>query len=100
MFTTKHHSENGIISVSVAMVSLTALILCIMISYVNAGEVTERMGAAAMFAALGNLIGMIAGIIGLRERDVFRWMPTTGLSMNGVLLLIWGWLILWGTKGI
>ncbi len=90
MFTTKHQSENGIISLFIGAISLAVAILSIIYSFLHRGDIPQKTGAVGMFAALGDLIGIIAAVIGLRERDIFVWVPRTGLIVNIVMLLIWG----------
>ena len=97
MFTTKHQSENGIISCVIGIVSLLAMISCIAYAFAHGGDVPAKLGAVGMFAALGDLIGIIAAIISLRERDIFIWVPRIALIANIVLLLLWTSMVLFGT---
>lgn len=97
MFTTKHQSENGIISCVIGIVSLLAMISSIAFSFAHGGDVPRNFGGVGMFAALGDLIGIIAAIISLRERDIFIWVPRIALIANIVLLLLWTAMVLFGT---
>ena len=94
MFTTKHHSENGILSLCLAVISLGVLIVSIILSFLNRGNVPEKMGGVGLFASVGDIIGIIAGSISLRERDIFIWIPRISLIVNIVLLLLWVGLVL------
>ncbi len=89
MFTTKHHSETGVLSLALGVLSLAILVLSIVLSFMNRGEVPQKMGGVGMFAALGDIIGMIAGAVSFRERDIFIWIPRIGLIVNIVALLLW-----------
>ncbi len=93
MFTTKHQSENGILSMATAVVSLAVLIASISYAYMNRGEVPKKMGGVGLFALLSNVIGIIAGTVSLREKDIFIWVPRIALIVNIVLLLFWSWLV-------
>lgn len=97
MFTTKHQSENGIISCVIGIVSLLAMISSIAFSFAHGGDVPRNFGGVGMFAALGDLIGTIAAIISLRERDIFIWVPRIALIANIVLLFCWTAMVLFGT---
>ncbi len=97
MFTTKHQSENGIISTVIGLISLLVLISSIGFSFANGGDVPRNYGGVGLFAALGDLIGIIAAIISLREKDIFIWVPRAALIANIVLLLIWTAMVLGGT---
>ena len=49
-----------------------------------------------MFAALADIIGIIAGALSFRERDIFIWVPRIALIVNTVLLILWVLLVLGG----
>ena len=89
MFTTRHQSENGILSLVVALLSLSVLIGSIVFSFLHRGSVPAKFGGVALFAALADIIGIIAGSVSLKEKDIFIWMPRVGLIANIVLLLLW-----------
>ena len=97
MFTTKHQSENGIISFVIGLISLLVMISCIGFSFAHGGDVPRNFGGVGLFAALGDLIGIIAASISLGERDIFIWVPRIALIANIVLLLAWSAMVLSGT---
>ncbi|MCR5222198.1 MAG: DUF6142 family protein [Lachnospiraceae bacterium] len=97
MFTTKHQSENGILSLSVASLSLAVMIASIAFSFAHRGEVPGKLGGVGLFAALLNVIGIVAGSVSLKERDIFIWVPRIALILNIVLLLVWTAMVLMGT---
>lgn len=99
MFTTKHHSENGIISLVLGAVSLIAFIASVVASFRNRGEVIPRLGGVGLFAMLGNIVGAVGGLIGLGERDIFKWGPWSGLITNIVMFIIWAFVIISGIRG-
>lgn len=99
MFTTKHQSVNGLISFVVGIITVVALILCIVISFQNRGEMLLRFGGVGLFAVLGNIVGVIAAFISLNERDIFVWVPRAGLIMNAVMIVIWALLLVSGLGG-
>lgn len=100
MFTSKHQSENGIISMTIGLISFISMISCILIAYAGRGEAGKNLGGVGMFAALGDILGIIAGALSLRERDVFKWIPRIGMWLNIVVLILWALLIILGLRGV
>jgi len=89
MFTSKHHSFNGVLGLVIAICTLIIGILLVVYSYGQAGRVATDFGMIGLFAALLNLIGLIAGLIGIRERDVFITPSIISISANGLMLVAW-----------
>lgn len=100
MFTTKHQSVNGLISFVVGIISVLALIACIVIAFGNRGELLQRFGGVGLFGVLGNIVGVVAALISLNERDIFVWVPRTGLIINMLMIVIWVLLLLSGLKSM
>ena len=96
MFTTRHQSVNGLISLSIGAISLIALIVCVATSYLNRGDTPMKSGITGFFAALGDLLGIIAAMIGAQERDIYVWVPRTGLLLNILMLVVWVILVFLG----
>lgn len=96
MFTTKHQSVNGLISLVIGIISVLALICCVVISYRNRGDLLLRYGGVGLFATIGNFVGIVASLISLNERDIFVWVPRTGLIINLVMVIIWALLLISG----
>ena len=96
MFTTKHQSENGILSASIAILSTGVLIGSIVFAFLHRGNVPKEMGAVGMFAALADIIGIIAAALSFKERDIFIWVPRIALIVNAVLLILWVLLVMAG----
>lgn len=99
MFTTKHHSENGIISLVLGAVSLIVFIASVVMSFRNRGEVIPRLGGVGLFAMLGDIVGAVAGTIGLGERDIFKWGPWAGIISNAVMFIVWALILISGVRG-
>ncbi len=94
MFTSKHHSFLGILGIVVACISLLILSFGVAYGFRVRGQVEETYGFLGFFSAFLNIIGIICGFRGLRERDIFKIAPWTAVGMNGVVLVIWGVLVL------
>ncbi len=92
IFTDREHSEKGIMSTVLGILSFGTLGTAIYLSYVDGGVSSERYGAAALLAVLFMLVGVILGIWSATEKDKFRFFGVLGIIINsaafGVLSLI------------
>lgn len=100
MFTTKHQSFNGLLSLIVGIISIVALIACILIAFGNRGELLQRFGGVGLFAVLSNIVGVAASLISFNERDIYVWIPRIGLIINLLMIIIWVLLLLSGIKSM
>lgn len=89
MFTVKHHSFQGILGLVTGVLSVIALIVTVVYSYGQAGNVSAKYGSLAMFTAILNITGVISGIIGVRERDVYIVSPIIAIVLNSLMLAFW-----------
>ena len=96
MFTTRHYSFTGILSIVLAVISLAGLILSILIAYYNGGDVDVHYGAVGLFAVLMNMTSVIGAFISLNERDTYVWVPKTALVADAADMLAWILLVAWG----
>lgn len=74
-----------IIGVCTLGTSVTMLVY----SYHNAGNIEGKFGAIGLLSALLNIIGIIAGVIGVQERDAFKTVPIISISVNSFMILSW-----------
>ncbi|HOO26834.1 MAG TPA: DUF6142 family protein [Lachnospiraceae bacterium] len=100
MFTSRHQSEIGIMSFVLGAASFTGMAAAVSVSFAARGETAPGLGAVGFFAALANIIGIVAGILSLQERDIFLWLPRTALIMNILALALWIVLIILGVRGV
>ena len=76
--------------------SVVVLAFSILIAYNNKGISDVKMGSEALFSAILNIIGIAAGLTGLSERDIYKWVPIASAIINSVVLAAWITLIIWG----
>lgn len=92
IFTNKEHSEKGIMSTILGVLSMITLITAVYRSYLQKGEVSARYGAAAFLASLFMTAGLLLGIWSTTEKEKFRLFSVTGIILNmlavGILSLI------------
>lgn len=89
LFTTKHHSFNGIMGVVLLVMSLSIMITSVMFSFHNRGDVSESFGYYGFLTAVMNLIGLIGGLIAVRERDAYKYAPIAAIAGNAFVIVCW-----------
>lgn len=100
MFTTKHHSFLGVLGAIVGIISISALVGSIYISFMNRGTVGFNMGSIGFFAACMNIIGLFCGFLALNERDIHRWLPIASIVGNTLILAVWVGVLILGIQGV
>ena len=100
MFTSRHQSEIGILSLILAVASLGGMVGAIIVSFLERGEAALRLGVVGLFAVLADVVGIVAGCMSLQERDIFVWVPRAGLIFNLLVLVLWIFLIISGVRGV
>ena len=95
-FTGRRHARGGIISVVIGLMAwLVFLALCVY-SSASGGNAASVAGIIGMADAIFVLIGMIIAFKGFQERDVYYVLPTVGMIVNGILLVVYFSLYLMG----
>ncbi|MFT3983421.1 MAG: DUF6142 family protein [Lachnospiraceae bacterium] len=100
MFSSRHQSEIGILSLVLGVVSLGGMAGAILVSFLGRGETALRLGGVGLFAVLADVIGIVAGCMSLQERDIFVWLPRAALILNLLALALWIYLIMMGIRGV
>ena len=80
IFTNKKHSNRAIMSTILGGISLVSL------SYSQGGVMHGGYGVTGVLATIYSLIGLILGILTLREKDIYRIFPVLGTILNIVAL--------------
>ena len=71
MFTSKQHTQKGIMSTILGVISLATLAYAVVMSYLRAGDIPRQYGAAAMLVMIFAFTGVALGVISKTERDKF-----------------------------
>lgn len=98
MFTTKHHSFSGVMGCIACVVSIVTLVYGVYLAYLNAGQSSIKMGGIALLALILDFIGVIAGITGLPERDIHKWVPIVSIVVNAIMIGLWVLVVLMGNN--
>ena len=88
MFTNKSHTEKGIMSTILGIISLATLGYAIVMSYRNAGDIPGQYGAAALLAMIFAFIGAALGAVSRTEKDKFYFFSYLGIVLNVLALAV------------
>ncbi|MBO4889682.1 MAG: hypothetical protein J5574_01710 [Lachnospiraceae bacterium] len=92
MFTTRHYSFMSIMGIMIGVICAIAVTAVIFASYRSAGSVDRGFGGVGLFSVFLNIIGIVCGIISIRERDVYISPGIVAISLNGAMIL--GWIVI------
>ena len=88
IYSNKKHTEKGIFSTVLAALSFAFLVLMLVVSYANKGEVKGSFGAVAFVCTILSAIGIIVGVVGKNEPDKFYLFSYIGIIWNVVNLFM------------
>lgn len=88
MFTNKQHTQKGIMSTILGVISLVTLVYTVIMSYLKAGEIPRQYGAAAMLVMIFAFVGIILGVVSKTEKDKFYLFAYLGIALNVLALAV------------
>lgn len=88
MFTSKQHTQKGIMSTILGVISIVTLVYTIIMSYLRSGDIPIQYGAAAMLVMIFAFVGIILGLISKTERDRFYLFAYIGIGLNVLALAV------------
>lgn len=88
IYTNKHHSQTGVMSTILGVISLVTLGISVYFSYLNKGVITERYGTSAFLALVFMVIGLGLGLFSLREPEKFRLFSVLGIVANVLVFAV------------
>ena len=88
MFTSKQHTQKGIMSTILGVISLATLAYAIVMSYLRAGDIPQQYGTAAMLVMIFSFVGIILGVVSKTERDKFYFFAYLGIALNVLALAV------------
>jgi ABC-type Fe3+-siderophore transport system permease subunit len=86
IFTDKKTSERAIMSTILGIISNASLGIVIYKTYRQAGETQHGYGITAILAMIFSVIGLILGIITVRDKEYYRLFPVLGILLNAIAL--------------
>lgn len=88
MFTNKQHTQKGIMSTILGVISLATLAYAVVMSYLRAGDIPRQYGAAAMLVMIFAFVGIMLGVVSKTERDKFYLFSYVGIVLNVLVLAV------------
>ena len=70
------------------IISLAALAIVIFLSYRLDGNAPAGYGVTGLLSLLFSLVGLVLGIITVRQKDQFQVFPCAAIILNGLSLLL------------
>lgn len=86
IFTNKKHSDKAIMSTILGVISLASLGIVTYLSFRQGGVMYGGYGVTGVLATIYSLIGLILGILTLRDKDIYRIFPVLGTILNVIAL--------------
>lgn len=88
MFTTREHTQKGIMSTILGVISLATLGYTVYMSYQRVGDVPAQYGAVVMLVMIYAFAGIVLGVISKTERDKFYLFTYLGIILNILALAV------------
>lgn len=86
IFTSKSHTQKGIMATILGVISLATLIYTVVMSYRSTGEIPIQYGAAVLLVTFFALAGAALGVISRTERDKYYFFSYLGILLNLLVL--------------
>lgn len=87
IFTNKRHSNRAVMSTILGVISALSLVAVIYLTYVQAGEAPTGYGVTGLLVTVFSMIGLILGVVTVREKDRYKLFPCMGIVLNTVALI-------------
>ena len=88
MFTSREHTQRGIMSTILGVIALETLAYTIIMSYFRAGDIPLQYGAAALLVMIFAFVGIVLGLVSKTERDKFYLFSYLGIGLNVLALVV------------
>ena len=88
-FAGRKHARKGIISTVIGGIAWCIFITLCVYSTTTGGNAEAVAGIIGILDAFFALAGMIVAFHGFQERDVYYVLPAVGISLNGILFVIY-----------
>ena len=75
------------------VISNASLGIVIYLSYLSGGNAPISYGLTGLLAMLFSMVGLILGVLTVREKDIFKLFPVLGILLNLIALGILAFLV-------
>ena len=96
MFTSRHYSALGVVAFLLALCTVAAIVVSVVISFSAHGEAGINLGGVGFFSVLANITGAILSVSASKERDIYKWVPKTAFIIHLTCIVVWGAFVLLG----
>lgn len=73
-------------STVLGMISIVSLSAVVYLTYLSGGEAQNGYGVTGLLATIFSLIGLILGIVTVRDKSYYRFFPWLGVVLNLLVL--------------
>ena len=87
-FSGRTHSKRGLISFAFGIIAVIAFLSMINYAFLLKGQASEYLGSAGIFIFMFAVVGLVLGIKGLREEDVYKMAPALGTLLNTLSIIV------------
>lgn len=93
IFTNKKHSEKAIMSTILGIISIVSLLIVVFLTYRKGGNAPAGYGVTGILVTLFSLIGLVLGILTIKEKDRYYLFPGLGIVFNLLALVGIGFIL-------
>lgn len=86
-FVGRKQSIYGLISTIIGGASVVTLAALFYITTRSAGTTSTWIGLVGLLLLVLTLAGLITGVSGLKQKDIFYTLPVVGVALNGILFV-------------
>lgn len=86
-FVGRKHSIYGLISTVIGSVSAVTLGILFYITTSSEGNTSVWLGLVGLLLLVITLAGLVTGVSGFKQKDIFYTLPVIGVIVNGLLFL-------------
>ncbi|SCX85064.1 hypothetical protein SAMN02910292_00252 [Lachnospiraceae bacterium XBB2008] len=93
IFTAQEQSDKGIMALVLGILCSGSVAYSLIASYLKQGEVNSRFGGALLVTLLMAVVGLILGAMACSDVDKRKAVPTVGVILNVIVILVLGALL-------
>jgi len=86
IFTNKRHSQRAIMATILGIISMASLGIVLYLTYQRNGEATVGYGVTGLLATIFSVVGLVLGILTVRDKGFYRLFPWLGIVLNLIVL--------------
>lgn len=98
IFTNKRHSDRGLMAAILGIISIASLAIVVFQTYQNGGEALVSYGFTGALAAIFSIVGLVLGIVTVKDKNYYRLFPVLGVLLNLAALAGIGLILYAGAK--